>query len=63
MNHQLENKRALVTGGSCCIGAAMVKQLAREGARVAMTYVRKPEHADDAAKAAQTRGVPTVCDS
>jgi len=41
----------------------MVKQLAREGARVAMTYVRKPEHADDAAKAAQTRGVPTVWDS
>ena len=38
MNPQLENKRALVTGGSRGIGAAIVQRLAREGAHVALTY-------------------------
>ena len=33
MSHRLENKRALVTGGSRGIGAAIVKRLAREGAQ------------------------------
>jgi 3-oxoacyl-[acyl-carrier protein] reductase len=57
MNHQLENKRALVTGGSRGIGAAIVKRLAREGAHVALTYVSKPNHANDTVKAAQAFGV------
>jgi len=35
MSQRLENKRALVTGGSRGIGSAIVKRLAREGARVA----------------------------
>jgi 3-oxoacyl-[acyl-carrier protein] reductase len=39
MNRTLQNKRALVTGGSRGIGAAIVKRLAREGAHVALTYV------------------------
>ena len=38
MSHQLEHKRALVTGGSRGIGAAIVKRLAQEGAHVALTY-------------------------
>src|SRR5438105_12798161 len=41
MNHTLQNKRALVTGGSRGIGAAIVKRLAGEGAHVALTYVSK----------------------
>ncbi|PWV56067.1 SDR family NAD(P)-dependent oxidoreductase [Chitinophaga sp. S165] len=39
MKH-LENKVALVTGGSRGMGAAIVKQLAEAGAKVAFTYVR-----------------------
>ncbi|MFL6207783.1 MAG: 3-oxoacyl-ACP reductase family protein [Pyrinomonadaceae bacterium] len=57
MNHPLENKRALVTGGSRGIGAAIVKRLAREGAHVALTYVSKPDHANETAQAAEALGV------
>ena len=38
MNHNLKHKRALVTGGSHRIGAAIVKRLAMEGAYVAFSY-------------------------
>ena len=37
MSKRLENKRALVTGGSRGIGAAIVKRLSSEGADVALT--------------------------
>ncbi|PSL49923.1 3-oxoacyl-[acyl-carrier protein] reductase [Chitinophaga niastensis] len=37
---RLENKIALVTGGSRGMGAAIVKRLADEGATVAFTYVK-----------------------
>src|SRR5207237_8438609 len=57
MNHPLENKRALVTGGSRGIGAAIVKRLAREGAHVALTYVSKPDEANQVAAAAKSLGV------
>ena len=57
MPHQLENKRALVTGGSRGIGAAIVKRLAREGAHVALTYVSKPDQADETVTAARALGV------
>lgn len=57
MNHLLGGKRALVTGGSRGIGAAIAKRLAREGAHVALTYVSKPNQANDTVKAAQAFGV------
>jgi 3-oxoacyl-[acyl-carrier protein] reductase len=60
MNHQLKNKRALVTGGSRGIGAAIVKRLAREGAHVALTYVSKPDQADKTAEAAKAFGVQAL---
>lgn len=41
----LENKVALVTGGSRGMGAAIVKRLAAEGATVAFTYVRSASEA------------------
>jgi 3-oxoacyl-[acyl-carrier protein] reductase len=57
MNHRLENKRALVTGGSRGIGAAIVKRLAQEGAHVALTYISKPDRANETVKAVQDFGV------
>lgn len=60
MNHRLENKRALVTGGSRGIGAAIVKRLAGEGAHVALTYVSKPDQANETVKAAQAFGVKSL---
>ncbi|PXA97551.1 oxidoreductase [Nostoc sp. 3335mG] len=42
----LLHKRAIVIGGSRGIGAAIVRKLALEGARVAFTYASSPEAAD-----------------
>jgi 3-oxoacyl-[acyl-carrier protein] reductase len=49
MKH-LENKVALVTGGSRGMGAAIVKQLADAGATVAFTYLRSAEQAKELAR-------------
>lgn len=57
MDHDLENKRVLVTGGSRGIGAAVIKRLAREGAHVALTYVSNPDRAEETARAARDFGV------
>jgi 3-oxoacyl-[acyl-carrier protein] reductase len=60
MNHRLGNKRALVTGGSRGIGAAIVRRLALEGAHVALTYVSNPRQAGDTVKAVQAPGVKAM---
>lgn len=60
MTQTLQNKRALVTGGSRGIGAAIVKRLAREGAHVALTYVGSPERANEVVHAAQASGVQAL---
>ena len=56
----LQQKRALVTGGSRGIGAAIVKRLAREGAHVALTYVSHPDQATTTVQAAQALGVQAL---
>ncbi len=56
----LKNKRALVTGGSRGIGAAIVKRLASEGAHVALTYASSPERAQEVVRAAQGPGVKSL---
>src|SRR5258708_13464507 len=57
MNKGLKNKRAMVTGGSRGIGAAIVQRLAREGADVALTYVSNPVRAQEVVRDAQTHGI------
>lgn len=57
MTLPLNSKRALVTGGSRGIGAAVVKRLARDGAHVAFTFVSHPERARQTAEAVEAHGV------
>jgi 3-oxoacyl-[acyl-carrier protein] reductase len=60
MSPQLKDKKALVTGGSRGIGAAIVKRLASEGAHVALTYISKPYQAKETVQAAQACGVKAL---
>ena len=52
----LAGKVAFVTGGSRGIGAAIAKRLAREGAKVAFTYVSTPDRARDVAGEIEAAG-------
>ena len=45
MQQDLQNKTALVTGGTRGIGAAIVRRLAKDGAEVAFTYRNSEEEA------------------
>lgn len=53
----MKGKVALVTGGSRGIGAATALRLAREGADVAVTYVRGKEAAAEVVRAVEAFGV------
>jgi 3-oxoacyl-[acyl-carrier protein] reductase len=57
---RLTDKIALVLGGSRGIGAAIVKQLAADGASVALTYAKSADRAAEAARAAEALGVSAV---
>jgi 3-oxoacyl-[acyl-carrier protein] reductase len=57
MTRNLQNKRALITGGSRGIGAAIVKRLAAEGAHVALTYNSSPDRASAIVKEVEALGV------
>ena len=46
MSDGLKNKVAIVTGGSRGIGAAIVQQLAAEGANVVLTYASSAQAAE-----------------
>lgn len=63
---RLAGKRALVTGGSRGIGAAIAQRLAAEGADVALTYERSAEKAAEIVKAIEAlgrKGVAIAADS
>ncbi|MFC4055089.1 SDR family oxidoreductase [Actinomadura syzygii] len=66
MAANLEGRSALVTGGGRGIGAAIALRLARDGADVAVTYVRAPERAAEVVrgiKAAGRRGLAIAADA
>jgi NAD(P)-dependent dehydrogenase (short-subunit alcohol dehydrogenase family) len=56
MAQSLQGKRALVTGGSRGIGAAIAKRLAAEGADVAITYDRSADRAEAVASEIKQQG-------
>lgn len=57
---ELEGKRALVTGGSRGIGAAIALALAEGGADVAITYSRSGERAAEIVRAVEAKGRKAV---
>ena len=60
MKNRLEKKRALITGGSRSIGAAVARRLASEGADVALTYIDNEEQATQTVQAIRALGVKAL---
>lgn len=56
MSHRLEGRRALVTGSSRGIGAAIAERLAGEGAAVAVHYSKSPGKAEEVASRIKAKG-------
>jgi NAD(P)-dependent dehydrogenase (short-subunit alcohol dehydrogenase family) len=56
MTLSLENKVALVTGGSRGIGRAIALELAAHGAAVVVNYNKSPESAEEVVKQIQASG-------
>jgi len=66
MQLDLDGRKALVTGGSRGIGAAVCVELARQGCDVALTYVGEPNEADETVAAVTSlgrRALPLLADA
>jgi len=57
----LENKTALITGGSRGIGAAIALKFAEQGANIAFTYVSSDEKAKDLTDKLEAYGIKAKC--